>query len=351
MAALGCAVTVYPVNGTRQDPAHIFGDMPETVEVMHNYSADRLKEFLDGRQGYYDTIWVCRTHNLNRIAPVLQRLREAGQPTARAILDTEAVTPLRDAQQARLAGEDFDLDAAMRAFAASGAFCDAAVAVTAAEVDLLREHGMPAVAELGHTIRTRPTPRGFADRNGMLFVGAIHKQDSPNYDSLAWFVEEVLPKIDAAIGWQAQLTIAGYVAPGVDMTRLLASPRVSLRGPMADLTPLYNRHRIFVAPTRFAAGAPYKVLEAASFGLPVVATDLLAEELGWRDGESLACAPPGDAEAFAKAVLALHGDENLWKRLRVSALECLERDYDEAGFVSRLRDVLRLGEDNVSNSQ
>ncbi len=135
------------------------------------------------------------------------------------------------------------------------------------------------------------------------------------------------------------------------MTRLLASPRVSLRGPMADLTPLYNRHRIFVAPTRFAAGAPYKVLEAASFGLPVVATDLLAEELGWRDGESLACAPPGDAEAFAKAVLALHGDENLWNRLRVSALERLERDYDEAGFVSRLRDVLRLGEDNVSNSQ
>jgi glycosyltransferase involved in cell wall biosynthesis len=350
MAALGCAVTVYPVNGSRHDPAHVFGDMPESVEVMHNYSADRLKEFLDGRRGYYDTIWVCRTHNLNRIGSVLQRLRVAGGLTERVILDTEAVTPGRDALRARLAGEAFDLDASMRTFVAAGALCDTVVAVTEAEAGLLRTHGMESVAEIGHMIAPRPTARGFAERNGMLFVGAIHQQDSPNYDSLVWFVEHVLPRIDAAIGWQAQLTIAGYVAPGVDMTRLAANPRVSLRGPVADLSPLYNRHRIFVAPTRFAAGAPYKVLEAAAFGLPVVATDLLAVELGWRNGETLSCAPADDPETFAQAVLEVHGSEGLWKRLRVSALERLAQDYDESGFVSRLRDVLKLDEDEIQNS-
>ena len=347
MAALGCAVTVYPVNGSRQDPAHIFGDMPETVEVMHTHGADRLKEFLEGRRDYYDTIWVCRTHNLTRITPVLEQLRAAGSLPRRVILDTEAVAPRREALQARLAGEAYDLEASMRAFIAGGALCDTAVAVTAAEVELLRAHGMPSVVEIGHMMQPRPTARGFAERNGMLFVGAIHQQDSPNYDSLVWFVEEVLPKIDAAIGWQAQLTIAGYVAPGVDMTRLAANPRVSLRGPIADLTPLYNRHRLFVAPTRFAAGVPYKVLEAAAFGLPVVATSLLAEDLGWRNGEALACASADDAEAFAQAVLELHGNERLWNRLRVSALEHLTQDYDEAGFASRLRDVLRLGEEGI----
>jgi GT2 family glycosyltransferase/glycosyltransferase involved in cell wall biosynthesis len=347
MAALGCAVTVYPVNGSRQDPAHIFGDMPETAEVMHTHGADRLKEFLEGRKGYYDTIWVCRTHNLSRISPVLERLRQAGSLAARIVLDTEAVTPQRDALQARLTGQVFDLEASMRAFVAGSALCDAAVAVSASEARMLRAHGMPSVTELGHMMQPRPSARGFAERNGMLFVGAIHKQDSPNYDSLAWFVEEVLPKIDAAIGWQAQLTIAGYVAPGVDTSRLSANPRVSFRGPVADLTPLYNRHRVFVAPTRFAAGVPYKVLEAAAHGLPVVATSLLAEELGWQHEEALLSAPTGDAEAFAQAVLALHGDESLWKQLRISALEHLARDYDEAGFVSRLRDVLRLSEDGI----
>ena len=56
---------------------------------------------------------------------------------------------------------------------------------------------------------------------------------------------------------------------------------------VADTEPLYAAHRLFVAPARFAAGAPYKVYEAASFGLPVVATELLREQLGWEDGLEL----------------------------------------------------------------
>ena len=34
----------------------------------------------------------------------------------------------------------------------------------------------------------------------MLFVGAIHDVDSPNYDSLCWFVDEVLPLIENSLG-------------------------------------------------------------------------------------------------------------------------------------------------------
>ncbi len=49
MAGLGYAVTVYPINGCPHDLAHVFGDMPETVEVMHTHAADRLKSFLEGR--------------------------------------------------------------------------------------------------------------------------------------------------------------------------------------------------------------------------------------------------------------------------------------------------------------
>lgn len=343
MADLGCGVTVYPVNGCPHDPAHVFGDMPETVEVMHTHSASRLKSFLEGRRGYYDTVWICRAHNLNRVRTVLSQLRDAGLLTARVILDTEAVTPRRDVLRAHLANEPFDLDAAMVQFAAGAAFCDVAVAVTDAEADILRGQGLPRVATVGHVIEPRPTRRIFAERGGMLFVGAIHTQDSPNYDSLVWFADHVLPRIEATLGWAARLSIAGYVAPGVDMSRFTANSRIRHYGSVADLTPLYNRHRVFVAPTRFAAGAPYKVLEAASFGVPVVGTDLLAEELGWQSGVDLLSAPVGDAAGFADAILAAHEHQDTWQGLRRHALDRLLLGFGRAGFVSDIRDVLAVG--------
>ena len=49
------------------------------------------------------------------------------------------------------------------------------------------------VAVIGHMRDLRPTPKAFAQRAGMLFVGAIHQADSPNFDSLGWFVDHVLP--------------------------------------------------------------------------------------------------------------------------------------------------------------
>ena len=42
------------------------------------------------------------------------------------------------------------------------------------------------------------------------------------------------------------------------------------------------------------------VAGCALLGVPVVATTLLAEQLGWRDGEELLCAASGDPSGFAE---------------------------------------------------
>jgi len=346
LAALGCYVTVYPINGCPHDPAHVLADLPETAEAMYTHSAERLTEFLEARRHYYDTIWVCRLHNLRRIAPVLAKLRDNGLISARVILDTEAITPTREALQARLAGRDFDLEAAMSDFTAVAATGDAVVAVTDAEAALLQTQGLPNVCTVGHMIAPQPTRRPFTARNGLLFVGAIHTSDSPNYDSLVWFTEAVLPLLAVHLGAAARLTIAGYVAPGVDLGRFETNPRITTRGPVADLTPLYDRHRLFIAPTRYAAGAPYKVLEAAARGLPVVATTLLAEELGWTDGAELATAAESDAAAFAARIAAIYADETSWTGLRETALQRLARDHGQHGFLLSVSNALARAETN-----
>jgi len=64
----------------------------------------------------------------------------------------------------------------------------------------------------------------------MLFVGAIHRVDSPNYDSLCWFVDQVLPLIERVLTARTLLTIAGHVAPDIDMSRFANHPRIDMRG-------------------------------------------------------------------------------------------------------------------------
>nr|WP_294508202.1 glycosyltransferase [uncultured Rhodopila sp.] len=336
MASLGFSVTVFPVNGCSGDRARVFGDMPESAEVMHDRDINGLAAFLELRRGYYDTIWVARAHNLDRIRNCLA---EDGPPV---VLDTEAVPALREAEQARLLGKSYDMAAGMRSLLAAAARCCRVVAVTAAEAGTLRDHGVANVSVLGHMIEPAPASRGFDRRRGMLFVGAFHTMDCPNLDSLTWFVDEVLPLIEAELGWETRLTIAGFMAPGVNLDGFDNHPRITLLGEVADLATVYQGSRVFVAPTRFAAGAPYKVFEAASRGLPVVATELLRGQLGWTAGEEILSAGSDDAAAFAAAVLALYRNETLWQSVRDGALRRLEQENAKAGFTEAVAAVLAI---------
>jgi glycosyltransferase involved in cell wall biosynthesis len=334
MASLGVAVTVYPVNACSRDRARVFGDMPDSVEVMHDRDISLLPAFLAGRQGYYDMIWVARAHNLERIRGFL---KQDGPPI---VLDTEALAAVREAEQARIAGKPYDMDAGMRPLLGAASLCRRVVAVTPAEATALRDYGVPDVALVGHMIEPKPAKRGFGQRAGMLFVGAFHTMDCPNLDSMTWFADEVLPLIEADLGWETRLTIAGYAARGVSLDRFADHPRITLRGAVADLEPLYEGNRVFIAPTRFAAGAPYKVFEAAARGLPVVATDLLRRQLGWAAGREILSADVGDPAAFAACVVALYRDENLWWTLRENALRRLEQENGRAGFTEAVALVL-----------
>ena len=340
MSELNCAVTVYPINDSIFALEGVYADFPDSVEVMTEHSLSRLREFLLLRQGYYDIIWVCRTHNLDRILPALEKLRESSAVMPRIILDTEAISAIRSAEWAALAGEPFDLPAALRSEFAQAGLCQATIAVSAGEAAVLRDLGLPDVHVVGHVRTLTPGSNPFQQRAGLLFVGAIHRMDSPNYDSLCWLVEEVLPIVEQSLGWETRLTIAGYTAPGVSLDRFRLHPRVTLRGVVADLEPVYGAHRVFVAPTRYAAGIPYKVHEAASFGIPIVATERLAGQLGWTPGDALLAAPASDPAGYAALIVALYRDEALWSRLRAGALAMLRVECDQVQYQEAIQRVL-----------
>src|SRR5205814_4694448 len=65
IASLGWAVTMFPLRECAFDLASLYRDMPDTAEIMHDRTIADLPEFLAARAGYYDAIWVPRTHNLD----------------------------------------------------------------------------------------------------------------------------------------------------------------------------------------------------------------------------------------------------------------------------------------------
>jgi O-antigen biosynthesis protein len=342
IAGLGWQVTVYPVDEKQLDPAAVYADFPDTIEVMYDRSLDQLEEFLRVRSGYYDTIWIARAHNLDRVIPVLERCGIGTDSLPRCILDTEAIAALREAERVRLAdpAATLDVDAAVMREFANGHFCHRLVAVNEQEAAILRPLGFEDVSVIGHMREVTLTPRKWKDRSGLLFVGAIHALASPNYDSLSWFIEAVLPIVEQALGWETRLTVVGFTEQGVSLERFGDYPRVSLLGAVADTRGLYDAHRIFVAPTRFAAGIPYKVHEAASFGVPVVASELLRRQLGWENGRELLSADVTDPGAFARHIISLYQSEALWSAIRAAAAERLRQENNPARYRSLVGSIL-----------
>jgi glycosyltransferase involved in cell wall biosynthesis len=170
----------------------------------------------------------------------------------------------------------------------------------------------------------------------LLFVGAIYSETSPNADSMIWFLNDVFPKIQKKLGETIHVTIAGVNKSS--RVQKLAGPSVHITGHLRDLSELYASARLFVAPTRFAAGLPHKIHEAAARGLPVVATPLLAGQLEWTERELAIAA---DAETFASRCCELYADPDQWLSKRNAALDRVRAECSPESFDKSVGDVLR----------
>ncbi|HEY8574109.1 rhamnan synthesis F family protein [Phenylobacterium sp.] len=324
--AAGWFVTFYPAFHPDADWTTAYAAVPPDVEIAAERGRENLAQFMHERVGFYDAAIVSRPHNME---PFARALRQVPQflTRDRIIYDAEAIFAARDAKGS---------PAAVAAELALARDTAAVFAVNAAEAASFRAAGCGNVRVLGHGIEAQPSRTGFAPRRDVLFVGALDEDNSPNSDSLVFFVGEVMPKLDRLIGTDWVLKVAGRsAAPTV---QALASPRVQLLGMVPDLAPLYGKARLFIAPTRFAAGTPMKVHEAAARGLPVVATSLLAGQLGWSDGRELLVADkPAD---FAGACARLYRDAELWTAIRKQALAAVKRDCSPAAFAAVVRETL-----------
>ena len=230
------------------------------------------------------------------------------------IYDAEAIFALREVREERLEGKaisEREIDERVRRELSLCAGFERILTVSKEEALQFAKHGLDTYL-VGDAVTISPCEAAWATRQDILFVGPIHADVTPNALAVFWFLDQVWPEFHRRLPW------ARFVIVGLNSSpRLNSQPlpeRVVVTGAVDDITPFYNSARVFVAPTRAAAGIPLKVIEAAGRGVPVVATPLLVSQLRWNSPAEILAADGGSQ--FADACVKLCTDERIWQLQR-----------------------------------
>jgi glycosyltransferase involved in cell wall biosynthesis len=178
---------------------------------------------------------------------------------------------------------------------------------------------------------TIPEVHELPDRPTLLFLGLMSYV--PNAVGADYLIGSIWPLVSSAVP-RARLLIAGARA---DMLESFASKPsgVEFLGFVDDLNALYEQVAVVCCPVLAGGGTRIKILEAAAYGKPVVSTTVGAEGLELKDGEEILLRDT--PASFAEACIRLLRDRELASRIGRSARAIVERDFDRADAIKKIR--------------
>jgi O-antigen biosynthesis protein len=331
-------VALFPVHRHAETWNGVRRALDKRIEVLIAADGTQLRSYLEARRGHFDAIIVCRPPNMEIFEKTIgYEIDLIGNATV--IYDAEALFVTRDLQRRAAMGDtpsDLERHSMVAAEVALARLADSVLSVSPAEQQTLETYGAKDVRILAHALEDEPLETGFEERDRIVFLGAIQSDDAPNADALRWFTDEVLPGVRHSLGRETRVAVIGLnEAPSIEA---LDGTTLDLRGMVVDLRAALADARVMVVPSRLGAGIPHKAHQAAVLGIPMVVTRLIAEQLGWRDGQEVLIAD--DATAFAAACASLYTDRDLWEGIRRKALERVKRECAPDAFASRVRMLL-----------
>lgn len=145
----------------------------------------------------------------------------------------------------------------------------------------------------------------------ILFVAGFNHP--PNVDGLVWFIDSVLPCLNAALP-DIHVHVVG--SNPTEAVIAMQSDTVTVHGYVADsaLASLYREVGCAVVPLRYGAGVKGKVLEAVQHGVPLVTTSIGAE--GLRNPEDVMFIADSPEQFGDSVITALSDDHAVSRRLQ-----------------------------------
>ena len=156
----------------------------------------------------------------------------------------------------------------------------------------------------------------------LIYIGSMDWY--PNEDAVGFFVDEVLPRIQARVP-DVRFSIVGG-NPSARVQKLAERDGVVVTGRVPEIKPYFAEATVFVVPLRIGSGTRLKILEALAMGKAIVSTAVGAEGLDLRDGKEIFIAD--EPAAFADAVTRLLTDIPLRRQVGENGRARVEQDYD-----------------------
>ena len=260
-------------------------------------------------------------------------------PQAKIIFDTVDLHFLREQRQAALTGGMRDRKEASRTKEAEFdmmAIADATIVLSDSEKELVLKE------EPGFNIFTVPYIRevvgsrnDFSSRKDIVFIGGY--RHAPNIDAIKYFVNRIWPIVKKTLK-DTRLLVLGS-SPTEEVMALDSDVAgVEVIGYVENIDEYFDNCRLSIAPLRYGAGIKGKIGTSAAYGMPCVATSIAVEGMGLEHNrEVLIADSPVD---FAKSVISLYQDEDLWNKISQNSLDFMVRNYSYDAGKARLRRLL-----------
>ncbi len=145
----------------------------------------------------------------------------------------------------------------------------------------------------------------------------------PNLEALVWYLDEVHPRIVAAIpDYKFRIVGVGDLGALGERLRL---PSVEVVGPVDDLVPAIRSAKVTLSPLVSGAGIRGKINQYSACGRPSVSTSIGVCGTPYEDGKSVLIADT--ASDFAAAVVKLLRDPGLYETVREAAFQIAQTGF------------------------
>jgi glycosyltransferase involved in cell wall biosynthesis len=186
-----------------------------------------------------------------------------------------------------------------------------------------RHHSHDLVIPICVDPEDKPAIERRAGTRRVTFLGGLHWP--PNAEGVTWFVREVWPLVERHSP-DAKLTLIGRDPPQelVELDRI--SDSIEVLGYVDDPERYLKETAVFIVPLLAGGGMRVKIIDAWSWGLPVVSTTIGAEGIGYQHGKDILIADTPDA--FAEAVSQLINEPEVANTLGAAGRRTVVTRYD-----------------------
>ena len=316
----------------------------EVIKESLNNSQD-LHHFLLNRQDFYSKIIISRSHNHSAFLKAVNKLPDPCKQNIlnKSIIDIESIFCIRQGlheylktnkvlpnENSLIPNLDKKLDEELNGFSEFSEF----YTVSKVEKDLLINSGKlksnSKIFLVPHVMRPQNIDNSyneFLKRNEIGFLGSFSDLDSPNIDSIKWLNKELIYEINKILKPNKQITVVGNST--IECKKIINEVELSHKnfkylGKIEDLSEFFSKLKVFIVPTRIGAGISHKLHLAASYGIPIVSTDIIANQMSLESGEDIFTA--NTSKEFATKIGLIFNNYEIWKKLSNSSINITIRD-------------------------